>query len=274
MAGFSVIIPARNEARVIARTIETLTRDVDWTSMELIVVCNGCDDDTASVARGAAPRAMVVELGAVGKCGAINAGLERANHDIALIVDADVGIAPRDLRALAAALADGGADAVSPLAAFDTSRSDAAVRAYYRVYSRHAYQATGVGGSGVYGFSGEARRYLAPFPPVVGDDEYVRGRVPIDRQRRLATDAEGHPVTSTVIVPATLGALLRLEGRWRRGDAQLRKAALPTAHAHGLPRGVRVTDLMIYIAIKLVGRALALSPRGSWYQDRSSRQAS
>ena len=48
----SVIIPAHNEERVISRLLEALTLGHTPGELEIIVVCNGCSDDTAGVARG------------------------------------------------------------------------------------------------------------------------------------------------------------------------------------------------------------------------------
>ena len=51
-SGFSVIIPAHNEAKVIRRCLEGLLAGAPaGEEPELIVVCNGCSDDTAAIAR-------------------------------------------------------------------------------------------------------------------------------------------------------------------------------------------------------------------------------
>ena len=48
----SVIIPAHNEERVIARTLEAMVAGASPGELEIIVVANGCSDATADVARG------------------------------------------------------------------------------------------------------------------------------------------------------------------------------------------------------------------------------
>ena len=55
----AIIIPAHNEASVIANTLTALlsqVRDED----EVIVVSNGCNDNTAHVARQFSPRVTVL----------------------------------------------------------------------------------------------------------------------------------------------------------------------------------------------------------------------
>ena len=46
----TIIIPAHNEAAVIGQTLQGLLRQAGEGD-EVIVVCNGCSDDTAGVAR-------------------------------------------------------------------------------------------------------------------------------------------------------------------------------------------------------------------------------
>src|SRR6186713_1959905 len=47
----SIIVPAHNEGDYLARTLEALQRQ-NYANYEVIVVCNGCSDHTAEVARG------------------------------------------------------------------------------------------------------------------------------------------------------------------------------------------------------------------------------
>jgi glycosyltransferase involved in cell wall biosynthesis len=46
----SIIIPAHNESSVIARTLKAMTDGAKPGELDVIVVCNGCSDDTAVVA--------------------------------------------------------------------------------------------------------------------------------------------------------------------------------------------------------------------------------
>ena len=51
MNGFSIIIPAHNEASVIEVTLRSILACKLDRALQIIVVANGCTDDTAAVAR-------------------------------------------------------------------------------------------------------------------------------------------------------------------------------------------------------------------------------
>jgi glycosyltransferase involved in cell wall biosynthesis len=88
----SVIIPARNEARTIARLIQTVQRQAPpgW-AVEVIVVDDGSTDDTVAVARAAGAHAL--ELGSPASGGnpavARNRGASAAGGDPLVFLDAD-----------------------------------------------------------------------------------------------------------------------------------------------------------------------------------------
>jgi len=58
MNGLSIIIPARNEASVIENTLRSLLASKLDRPMQVIVVANGCTDDTADRARAIAAETM------------------------------------------------------------------------------------------------------------------------------------------------------------------------------------------------------------------------
>ena len=47
----SVVIPAHNEASIIDRTLSTLLENAESGEFDVVVVCNGCSDQTAEKAR-------------------------------------------------------------------------------------------------------------------------------------------------------------------------------------------------------------------------------
>ncbi|MFQ5809554.1 MAG: glycosyltransferase, partial [Armatimonadota bacterium] len=82
------IVPAHNEAERIAETLEAVYRIPEVA--RAIVVDDGSEDDTAAVAEGAG--AEVVRLPHnQGKGAALEAGLQRADGDIVLLLDGDLG---------------------------------------------------------------------------------------------------------------------------------------------------------------------------------------
>ena len=58
----SILIPAHNEESVLARTLDALLGSSDSPKFEVLVVCNGCSDRSAEIARRYAPRLSVIEL--------------------------------------------------------------------------------------------------------------------------------------------------------------------------------------------------------------------
>lgn len=97
----SVIVPARNEARNIGRCVRSILAS-GYPSLELIVVDDHSDDDTAALARAVAPddpRLRVVANpplpnGWFGKQWACATGVGAANGELLLFTDADTEHAP------------------------------------------------------------------------------------------------------------------------------------------------------------------------------------
>jgi glycosyltransferase involved in cell wall biosynthesis len=88
----SIVIPARNEARAIAAVIHAVqAQNHGSLALEIIVVDDGSDDDTAAVARAAG--ALVLELEAKREGGnparARNCGAAMATGDPIIFLDAD-----------------------------------------------------------------------------------------------------------------------------------------------------------------------------------------
>lgn len=88
----SFVIPAYNEEDSIAMTIESVL-DIEYPEdkMEVIVVDDGSQDDTADIARQYTDdeRVKLIEQENQGKGGALNTGLENATGDFLACVDAD-----------------------------------------------------------------------------------------------------------------------------------------------------------------------------------------
>lgn len=110
----SVIVPARNEARNIGRCVRSILAS-RYPSLELIVVDDHSEDDTASLARAAGPddpRLRVVANpdlpnGWFGKQWACATGVGAAHGELLLFTDADTEHAPDLLPRAVNALLDG-----------------------------------------------------------------------------------------------------------------------------------------------------------------------
>lgn len=110
----SVVIPAYNEGRVIARTVRSVLAQ-EYTNFEVIVVDDGSNDDTSEAAGSASSdeRLRVVRHVNGGKAAALNYGITLASGDIIVVIDADTLLAPDAIRHLVRPLADARVGAVA-----------------------------------------------------------------------------------------------------------------------------------------------------------------
>ena len=86
----SIVIPARDEATVIRRTILTCLKQTHR-NLEVIVVCHNCSDDTFEQAKINDARVRAYELNTkeAGKGVALNFGVERCHGNYILVLDSD-----------------------------------------------------------------------------------------------------------------------------------------------------------------------------------------
>jgi glycosyltransferase involved in cell wall biosynthesis len=211
----SVIIPAHNEASVITRTLQAITAGAQPGELEVIVVCNGCDDHTADTARRFGPPVRVIETNIASKTHALNLGDESAQGFPRIYADADVVIAIDAIRALSRRLERGDIHAAAPTPTFDLTRSSWAVRACYEIRSLLPSAQEGIGGSGVYALSEAGRARFREFPAVTADDGYVRILFQSHERQTLAS------AHSTVFPPHTLKDLIATKTRAHYGSIEL-----------------------------------------------------
>jgi len=94
----SIIVPAFNEEKVVARTIDTLV-EADYPYKEIIVVDDGSQDTTYEVASKYMNRGVkVIRRPNGGKFAALNTGLAFATGEIVITVDADSLVARAAIR--------------------------------------------------------------------------------------------------------------------------------------------------------------------------------
>jgi glycosyltransferase involved in cell wall biosynthesis len=211
----SVIVPAHNEAGVIGRTLQAMTEGVQPGELEIIVVCNGCTDNTAAIARRFSPIVKVLETPIAGKAHALNLGDSAAVGFPRVYADADVVIAPDAIRRLAECLKEPGVLAVAPTPLFDLSACSWGVRAVYQIRSLLPSSHDGIGGSGVYALSEAGRSRFGEFPGLTSDDGYVRIQF-AEYERRMLPDAR-----SKVFPPKTLKDLVATKTRAHYGTLEL-----------------------------------------------------
>ena len=266
----SIIIPAHNEAAVIARTLLPLSALAVAGRLDVVVVCNGCTDATADVARSV-PGIRVVEIKTASKIAALNAGDSAAQHWPRLYLDADIEVSPEAIADTISALNEGGVLAARPAFVVKTAGADWRVRAYYRARSRMPSMSAALWGAGVYGMSAEGHQRLGSFPELTADDLHVDRLFHPTEKRIVATT----PVS--VRSPLTTPALLSILSRARRGAAE-QSVDTGGSSLRELSRTVRgpssAFDAAIYASLAAAarrrGNATAESGR-EWERDESSR---
>ena len=212
----SVIVPACNESAVVGNCLRALTRTMRPGELEIIVVCNGCTDHTADVARSVSPNITVIETDTPGKANALNLGDDHAQVFPRFYVDADVVMTTTSIRRATHAINTSEAEAVAPRNELLLKDCSWAVRAFFLIWKQLPYYRNEPVGAGGYGVSRTGRARFDEFPNLLAEDDYVNFRIGRS-QRIVARDAWFR--TSP---PKTLWALIKVRARHQRGRLQLR----------------------------------------------------
>jgi len=299
-ARFSVVIPAHDEATVLGRCLAAFTPDLEPGEAEVIVVANGCSDDTADRARSVGG-VQVLELAGASKVGALNAGDAACTVFPRVYLDADITVSAATLRAVARALPSGRPAVASAVLDVALDGRPWAVRSFYRAFGQLPYARDRLVGLGLYALSDAGRARFGAFPDVIADDLFVSSL--FGPGERTVVE-EG---SFTVQAPRDLGSLLRVRIRVAAGNAELtRRAGAEGAHssqagadsAPSRPTGAtwatgatagstgstvrslasmcsdlrRVPDVATYVLVTALARWRARRPAaGTWLTDRSTR---
>lgn len=175
----SVIIPAHNEGPAIGACLSALLASTGAAQVQVIVVANGCTDQTAAIAQTCAAQAdargwsmQVLDLPDGGKPGALNAADAVAIYPARAYLDADVTVSPDLLAQTVAALSQPGPVYASGRVQI-TGRGLIA-RAYAAIWSRVPFMTQGVPGCGFFAVNAAGRQRWGAFPPIISDDTFVR----------------------------------------------------------------------------------------------------
>jgi hypothetical protein len=276
----SVIVPAHNEARVIGRLLSELLPAAKRGDLEVIVVANGCLDNTVDIASSFQPYIRVVSIPDASKRAALAAGDQAAGAFPRVYLDADVEVRASDLQGLGAALDEPGVLAAAPDRVLDLAGRPWTVRWYYDVWARLPEVRHGLFGRGVVALSAQGHGRFAGLPPVLADD-LALSLLFTPPERRIVPGAQ-----VVVHTPRTLADLLRRRVRAAEGVAQIERAPqAPQSSAR-----TRLPDLLIiavsgplqplrvgfFLAVALFARlgsrrSIARDDYSAWRRDESSR---
>jgi glycosyltransferase involved in cell wall biosynthesis len=275
----SVIIPACNESTVIKRALTGITNRARLGEIDVIVVCNGCTDDTAQQARQIEPPVRVIETPIGSKTHALNLGDAAAGSVFPRVyMDADVVINIEDLRALANRLDRGDILAAAPTGIAVVEGGGWLARWYYDIARLLPSARDGFGGSGVYALSREGRRRFGQFPNIIADDMYVQSNFRSHEYETITS------ATSTVFWPARLRDIFRTRIRVKRGHHQVARAFPGRSHDRRRNHATLLAlfrrsnlwaKLAVYCAVVVTAEMAAFLPSRKkgygWLRDESTR---
>jgi len=271
----SIIVPVCNEAFALAQSAPLLLAGLP-DSVEVLYVCNGCTDGSATLLRSYRDhRVQVIELEAAGKAAALSEGERHATIFPRFYVDADVHISGSDLMLLANRLGEEDVELVSPALSFDETGCSFLARAANRIWLRLPYARTSAFQQ-VIGISKAGRARWGAFPDITADDSYIYSQVPTERCELVRT------VIAKVRPPANLPSLIGVRMRILKGLDELKGFGVHPKRTAGqnaelfrlLTRTDTALGAAVYIAIGLVARIMFLMGAGrhGWYRDESSRR--
>jgi glycosyltransferase involved in cell wall biosynthesis len=276
----TIVIPAHNEGLVIGRLLRRLAAENPRPDIEVIVVANGCADNTVEMARSFGPKVKVISIPQASKHLALIAGDREASSFPRIYVDADVELGLADVRALEAELAKPGVLAAAPERSFAFDGCPWPVRWYYDIWLRLPQVRQGLFARGVIAVSAEGHRRLAALPPLLADD-LAASLSFSPAERRIAANASAvcHPPRRTAdllrrrIRAVTSVAQIERTEQAPESTARTSAADLMAIFQHN---PVTAPRLALFAAITVTARlaarrAIARGDYSTWLRDESSR---
>lgn len=276
----SIIIPAHNEASVISRCCQNILHGTTTDEVEIVVVCNGCTDHTALIAKSLGPPVQVLETEMPSKSNALNLGDTHASAFPRFYLDADIVITIDAIRKTAAALHTPGILAAAPAMHVDCTDRSWGVTAFYNIWLSLPYCREGMVGSGVYAVNEQGRLRFTTFPDIISDDGFFR--LQFTSEERLTLDN----CMFTIHPPKNLHDLVKIKTRAFFGFLELKKLYPELlvndgkSHHRSLKEFIYKpslwADLCVYTYVRLLSKIKALyrfyfGITKRWDRDLSSR---
>ena len=214
-SGLSIIIPAHNEGGVIARTLSSILANPLDRPVQIVVVANGCTDDTARVVQSFGQRVTLIETPIGSKVHALNLGDREAKYDLRAYLDADIELSPNALQSVVDAFKDPAVRLAMPRARHTYRGRNPILAGYYSLWRSMPYVRKGAMGGGFYCIDRELRARFREFPTITADDKFIRNLAK-PSERRVVDGCH-----ATVTMPRTFGDLLKVKTRWTYGNLEL-----------------------------------------------------
>jgi glycosyltransferase involved in cell wall biosynthesis len=214
-ASASIVIPAHNEEAAIRRLLTALLESASSGEFEIVVVCNGCTDATATAAARFGSDVLVIETPRPSKRDALKRGDREAHSFPRVYVDADVELGSVDVRLLIRALERPDVLACAPSRVLPRTGVSKLVGAYYDVWERLPQVRSGLFGRGVVAVSSAGFDRIRDLPAVMSDD-LALSEAFAPSERLVVEDAD-----VIIQLPRTARGLIRRRIRVNTGTAQI-----------------------------------------------------
>jgi glycosyltransferase involved in cell wall biosynthesis len=270
----TVIIPAYNEKKVIAKLLTALHCGVVNKSFQVIVACNSTNDGSVEFISEHFPLVTCLDIKQASKTNALNEA-EKLNLGFPRIfIDADITISAEAVKILihyTSQFQD--AALVAPRGKINTDSSDFLVRIFYSGWMKTPFYLEHGFGSGIYVLNKKARANFEFFPDIIADDGFIR-EVVMHEQLHICEVAE-----STVEAPRNIKDLLNIKIRSKLGNQQLANLGLIRNTNKVTKRFLHKLTLLEtlvyftvnYIANRGAAKKLKTIEQYTWQRDESSR---
>jgi hypothetical protein len=253
----SIVVPVHNEEAILAGFLDRLTEGASPGELEVIVVCNGCTDGSATVARQRAG-SKVIETPVGDKVVALRLGDAAATRFPRFYIDADVRVTLDSIRTVAAVLVEGKALAAAPRLKVDLSRSSRLVRAYYRRWLQTQWVTDNLVGSGFMGLSLEGHDRLSGFHPEGADDLWLSAHF------GSAERASVREVSFEIPASRSIGEVISRRARILAANERVRphlppqdEPAASASHPRAVARWLSLPEALLYGVVHGSARLLA-----------------
>jgi len=178
----SVLIPAHNEANYLPACLTALlTSEPVAGGVQVVVIANGCTDNTAEIAREFTAQAeekgwqlLVLDVAQGGKLNAWNKGEAAASGEVLIYLDADVVVSPQVVVQITDVLDVDRPRYASGRANVTLTGDDALTRHYTRFWLTTPFMVHGVPGFGVFAMNRAGRARWGDWPDIISDDTFAR----------------------------------------------------------------------------------------------------
>lgn len=272
----TVIIPAHNEASVIAQCLDSI---VGQESAEnIIVACNACTDKTAEIVKRY-HQVRCIELEKASKTNAINVAEKYISSYPVFYIDADTCLEAGAIHDITRVITSNRLLLAAPTPIVNVLDSSWVVRAFYRVWLNLPYVKEGVIATCSYVLTREGRERFSHFPAVISDDGFVRGHFEAGEMANVEA------ARIYINAPKNIRSLIKIKTRARLGNMQLSRLGICPVSHRGKYKAVSLhewlafspVDLTLYVLIQLfirfrsAGQFKRISTY-EWERDNSTRE--